>query len=261
MVGEVGLPRAVQAGDGRHQLVVDPEPAHRVVRRRVDPHRRAVRVLAGDPLVHLEQVPVALPHDVLAEAADGVGEVEVDAVLERADAAAGVDRPLGRPRRDVARGQVAEARVQPLEVVVALVLGDLVGHPLVTGDLGHPHPAVVAQRLRHQRQLGLGVVGLRDARRVDLGVARVGEVGALAVGPPRRRHVARHGVGRQEEGVAVPARAQDHGVGAVRADLAGQQVASTRCRRSDRRRRRRRRAPCGSRALMLPRPTWRAICW
>ena len=84
-----------------------------------------VRVLAGDPLVHLEQVPVALADDVLAEAADGVGEVEVHAVLLRPDAAAGVDGPLGRPRGDVAGRQVAEARVQPLEVVVALVLGDL----------------------------------------------------------------------------------------------------------------------------------------
>ena len=41
------------------------------------------------------------------------------------DAAPGVDGPLGGPRGDVARREVAEARVQPLEVVVALVLGDL----------------------------------------------------------------------------------------------------------------------------------------
>ena len=36
-----------------------------------------------------------------------------------------VDRTLGRTRRDVARREVAEARVQPLEVVVALGFGDL----------------------------------------------------------------------------------------------------------------------------------------
>ena len=60
VVGEVRLAGAVQAGDRGHQLVVDPEPAHRVVRCRVDPHRHLGRVLAGDALVHLEQVPVAL---------------------------------------------------------------------------------------------------------------------------------------------------------------------------------------------------------
>ena len=60
VVGEVGLADDEQAGDRRAQVVVDPQPAHRVVHGRVDAHRRGVRVLAGDALVHLEQVPVAL---------------------------------------------------------------------------------------------------------------------------------------------------------------------------------------------------------
>ena len=60
---------------------------------------------------------------------------------------------------------------------------------------------------------------------MDLRVARVGEQRALAVGPPRRRDVARHRVGRQEEGVAVAAGGEHDGVGVVRADLAGEQVA------------------------------------
>ena len=142
------------------------------------------------------------------------------------DAAAGVDGPLGGPRRDVAGRQVAEARVQPLEVVVALVLGDLVAaaasSPATFGT--HTRPS-----LRSDSDISVSfdwnVVGLRDARRVDLRVARVGEVGALAVGPPRRGDVARHRVGRQEEGVAVAAGGEHDGVGGVRADLAGQQVA------------------------------------
>ena len=78
-------------------------------------------------------------------------------------------------------GEIAEARVEALEVVVALGLGDLVGAAGLVGVGGHPHPTVVAQRLRHQRELRLEVVGLRDARRVDLRVARVGELRALAV--------------------------------------------------------------------------------
>ena len=140
VVGEVGLAGAVQAGDRGHQLVVDPQPAHRVVAGRVDAHRRLVRVLVGDALVHLEQVAVALLDDVLAETVDRLGEVEVHAVLQRADAAPGVDCTLGGARRDVARGEVAEARVQPLEVVVALVLGDLRRGALVAGHLAAPTP-------------------------------------------------------------------------------------------------------------------------
>ena len=93
---------------------------------------------------------------VLAEARDGVGEIEVDAAAARADAAALVADLLGRPRSDVARGQVAEARIFALEVVVALRLGNLVGLPLVARLLRHPDAAVVAQRLGHQRQLATG---------------------------------------------------------------------------------------------------------
>ena len=45
------------------------------------------------------------------------------------------------------------------------------------------------------------------------------------MGPPRRGDVARHGVGREEEDVAVAAGGQHDGVAGVGADLAGQQVA------------------------------------
>ena len=56
---------------------------------------------------------------------DGVGEVEVDAQPAGADAAALVADVLGGAGGDVARHQVAERRVDALQVVVALVLGDL----------------------------------------------------------------------------------------------------------------------------------------
>ena len=97
--------------------------------------------------------------------------------------------------------------------------------PLVLARLRHPDPAVVAQRLAHQGQLGLVLTGHRDAGRVDLGVAGVGEVGALAVRPPGGGDVAAHGVGGQEEHVAVAAGGEHHGVGEVGLDLAGDHVA------------------------------------
>ena len=68
VVGEVRLAEHVQAGDVAHQVVVDPQAAHRVVDGGVDAHGDVVRVLAGDALVHLEEVAVALLDDVLARA-------------------------------------------------------------------------------------------------------------------------------------------------------------------------------------------------
>ena len=97
-----------------------------------------------------------------------------------------VDHRLGVARLATSRGtRLPNARVLALEVVVALVLGDLVGRAGVVGVLRHPDAAVVAQRLRHERELRLELVALRDARRVDLRVARVGEVGARAGAPAR----------------------------------------------------------------------------
>ena len=142
-----------------------------------------------------------------------------------ADAAALVAHLLGVARRDVARDQVAEARVLALEVVVALVLGNLVGRPLVARLFRHPDAAVVAQALAHQRQLRLVVAGDRNAGRVDLGEAGVGEQGAALVRPPRRGHVRVHGVGREVIDRAVSAGGEDHRVADVALDLAGDQVA------------------------------------
>ena len=159
-----------------------------------------------------------------AEPLDRVGEVEVDPEAAGADPAALVADVLRGPGRDVAGHQVAERRVDPLQVVVALGLRDLPWVALVLPALRHPDPAVVAQRLAHQGELGLVVPADRDARRVDLGEARVGEVGALAVRPPGGGDVAAHRVGGQEEHVPVAAGGQHHRVGEVGLDLAGHQV-------------------------------------
>ena len=215
VVREVRLADDEQPVEVAHQLVVHPQPAHRVVDRGVDAHRLPIGVLGGDPLVHGEQVAVLLLDPVAALPADGVGEVEVDAAAARPD-----------PAAVVARGEVAEARVLPLQVVVAGVLGDLVGvlaHVLAPPR--HPHPAVVAERLAHERQLRLVVAGDRDARRVDLGEARVGERRPAPVRPVGGRDVAPDRVGGEEEDVAVAAGGEHDGVGGERLDLAGDQVA------------------------------------
>ena len=191
-----------------------------------------VRVLAGDPGVHVEEVAVLVASTASAtETRDGVGEVEVDATTEvaddRADAATLVADVLGLARGDVARDEVAERGVDPLEVVVAVrLLGDLARVLVaVLAVLGHPDATVVAQRLRHERQLRLVLARDRDAGRVDLRVAGVGHVGALAVRTPRRGDVGAHRVGGEEEDVAVAAGGEHDGVGEVGLDLTGDEVA------------------------------------
>ena len=230
MVGEVGLTGDEEALDVGLQVVVDPQATHDVVHGGVDAHRHLVGVLTRDPLVHVEEVVVLLAHRVLAQTLDRVGEVEVDAAAEvadhRAHAATLVADVLGLAGGDVAGDQVAEGGVDPLQVVVAVLLGD-VARVLgaVLGLLRHPDATVVAQRLRHQRQLRLVVAGDRDAGGVDLRVAGVGHVGALAVRTPRGGDVGAHRVGREVEDVAVAARGQHHDVGEVGLDRAGDHVA------------------------------------
>ena len=147
VVGEVGLAEHEQAGDGAHQVVVDPEAAHGVVDGRVDAHRDLVGVLVGDALVHVEEVAVALADRRLAEAADGVGEVEVDAEAGLARRRGPRRRPPWRRARRRRAGRGCRSSGTALEVVVALVFGDLVGRARVALLLRHPDAAVVAQRL------------------------------------------------------------------------------------------------------------------
>ena len=98
-----------------------------VMRRRIDAHRHLVGVFVGDLLVHLEQIAVTLADGVLAQALDGIGKVQIDAPPARADAATVVALFLGRAGGDVTRGQIAEARILALQIIIALILGDLVG--------------------------------------------------------------------------------------------------------------------------------------
>jgi hypothetical protein len=111
-----------------------------------------VGVLAGDPGVHVEEVAVAwLSDGGLAEAVDRLGEVQVHAQSLPGPDAACPRRPtvLALTGGDVAGDEVAEGRVDALEEVVAVGVGDVRGGPgLVAALLGHPDAAVVAQRLR-----------------------------------------------------------------------------------------------------------------
>ena len=225
VIGEVGLADDVEPRDGALQVVVHPGAAHRVVDRGVDAHRALVGVLPRDALVHLEEVAVAFLDLVAAESLDGIGEVEEDPLPAGTDPAPLVAHFLRRSAGDVARRKVAEGGVFPLEVVVALRFRDLLRRALVPLGLGHPDATVIPERFRHQRQLRLVVAALRDAGGVDLGVAGIGEGRALLPGAEGGGDVAPLRVGREEEYVAVATGAEDHGVGGVARDLAGDEVA------------------------------------
>ncbi len=192
---------------------------------REDAHGHLVRVLAGDALVHVEQVAVAFLDDRSAQALDGFGEVQVDRQSGFAYAAAFVAHLLGVPRGHIARHQVAEAGILALQEIIALGGRNLARRPFVALFQRHPYAPVVAQRFAHQGELALVFAGNGNAGGVNLGEARVSEQRAAFVRAPDGRGVAALGIGGEVIYVAVAAGAQHHGIGQVRFDLAGDQIA------------------------------------
>src|SRR5260221_14042899 len=93
--------------------------------RGINAHRYFVCVLPGNFLVHVEEVAVFFADLRLAHSANGIGEVEIDALAAGANAAAFVADFLGGTRGNVAGHEIAETWITPLEIIIALVLGDL----------------------------------------------------------------------------------------------------------------------------------------
>ena len=55
VIGKVRFADDEQARDVAHQIVINPQPAHRVMDRRINPHRHFVGIFAGDFFVDVEQ--------------------------------------------------------------------------------------------------------------------------------------------------------------------------------------------------------------
>ena len=108
----------------------------------VNAHGRLVRILAGNALVHLEQVAVALFNGVTAQTLDGVAEVQINGQTGFSHAAAFVAHHLGVARGHIARNQVAEAGIAPFQEIIALALGHLAGRaslsPALSGTQTRP---------------------------------------------------------------------------------------------------------------------------
>src|SRR5439155_11846835 len=88
MIGEIGFTDHEQAGHIAHQIVIHPETPHGVVHGGINSHWHFVGVLAGNLLIHLEQVSVALANRLYAEPFDRVGKIEIHAASARTDTAA-----------------------------------------------------------------------------------------------------------------------------------------------------------------------------
>ena len=123
-------------------------------------HRFVVRRYIGDLLIHVEEVAVALCHCILAKTVDGVAEIEEHGKTGVVDTEALVAAFLGGTRCNITGYEVTECRVAALEIVVAILFGNLRTANLtclkllsILKFLGNPDAAVVTKRLRHEGQL------------------------------------------------------------------------------------------------------------
>ena len=98
MIRKIRFAERKQTGHVTHQIVIHPQPAHRVMHGGVNSHRYFVGVFAGDLFVNFKQISVAFPNCVLAEAFDCVGKVEIDTASAGADTSAFIANFLGRAR-------------------------------------------------------------------------------------------------------------------------------------------------------------------
>ena len=197
----------------------------------VDLHRRLVRVVAGDLLIHLEEVSIAGADGIFAVAGDGIGKVEIHSQSGNCDTAFVIAGFFGGPGSDVAWAKVAEGGVLALKIVVAIFLGDVRRFLFAFADcfgvfarLWNPDPPIVTEGLGHEGQLGLIVATNRDTGWVDLGVAGVCHVGAPLVRAVGGHDIAAHGISGEVKNVSVSPGGEDHRIGGVRGDCTGDEI-------------------------------------
>ena len=224
MIREVRFANHVKTFDAAHEIVVDPESAHRVMHCGVNAHRNLVRIFIGDALVHLEQIAVALANYILTKSFDRVRKIEIDTEPTLAYTTTFVAHLLGPARSDVSRSEIPETGILPLQVVITLALRDLRRRSLVAFLLRHPHAPVVSERLAHQRELRLMLATHGNARRMNLGEARIGERSASLVCPPDGSRIRAFCVRREIEYVAVSAGTKHYSIGNVRLDFSGHEI-------------------------------------
>src|SRR5690606_30787133 len=133
---------------------------------------------------------------IFAETVDRVAEIEENAEAGPGDSTTFVADFLGRTRSDIARRKVSEGRIFPLQIVIAVLFGDIgcrhLAFPDLPGNglvLRHPDSSIVPQRLGHESQLALVIAADRNAGRVNLRVTGIREIRSFFVSAERGHHV------------------------------------------------------------------------
>src|SRR5205814_4131858 len=88
MIGKVRFAEDKEPRHVAHQVVIHPKAAHGVMNRRIDAHRDTISIFAGNFLIHIEEILVALAYNRFAEPLNSVGEIEINAEAAWADAVA-----------------------------------------------------------------------------------------------------------------------------------------------------------------------------
>ena len=101
------------------------------------------RILPGGAAVHLEQIAVTLAQGGCAQPTERLGEVQVDRPSGRANAPPASHTATVAREAEIARAEVAVARIEPFEEVVPVSLGDERGRSGVARRSGtHSRPSL-----------------------------------------------------------------------------------------------------------------------
>jgi GNAT superfamily N-acetyltransferase len=94
VVREVRFDAHEQSGYGGHQVIVNPQSAHRVVGSEIDPHWHRVSIFSSNPLIDVEQVAVLLTNCFEPEPVNGIRKIQIDTLPVRPYAATFITRFL-----------------------------------------------------------------------------------------------------------------------------------------------------------------------
>src|SRR5439155_19391407 len=120
VIRKIRLAEHKEARHVAHQVVIHPEAAHGVMNSGIDAHRDTISILAGNFLIHVEEILIPLAHNRFAEPLNGGGEVEINTKAAWANAAPLIADFSRGARRKIARTQIAEARIFSFEEIIAV---------------------------------------------------------------------------------------------------------------------------------------------
>src|SRR6185437_4339406 len=135
VIREVRFTDHEESWNGTHEIVIYPEPSHRIVRRRVNSHGCMAGIFPCDPLIHVEKVPITLADHVKPLLGDDVGEIQVHAVAAWSDAAVFVTHGFHGTGCNISWCEIAETWVSAFQKVVAFRSGNILRRPMISRHL------------------------------------------------------------------------------------------------------------------------------